>query len=452
MKKVLIISYHYPPDLAVGAIRPAKFAKNLPHFNIEPIILTVKEKYYEKLDKPEIANNQVSYEIYMTIRFPNFRDIYMFVKTILKKKNSPTQQKNGTPQKRDFNGDIIYELPETTIEKLKRYFNSIIVWLPDDKTGWILPAVLKGLQLFRNKNIDAIYTTGPPHSVHLIGLLLKILTKKNWVADFRDPWIGAQKPSFVKSIMSDAIENWLEKQVVSKCDHVVSVTPEMTEMFQNRYPNIKKEKFKTIYNGYDSEELEQYKKLKKYDKITFTYAGSFYLGRDPEFFLNALRNLIDEGQVQSDKIQVRFIGNCRYLYDKSIEDIVEQIGLSNIVNFVDHIPRNEVLAEMAKSHILLLLAPDQPLQIPGKIYEYMGLDSYILAICGNGATANILEQYEKAYTVHPDDKKKLSESLSMIFSLAENENSRNSRPLVVNSEQKKFLERSHLTQKLTVLL
>lgn len=448
-KKILIISYHYPPDLAVGAIRPSKFVEYLPELGFEPIVLSVNEKYYGQLDSDEVETMLKKSDVFRTMRIPNFRDIYLAVKTILKKNNFGSRE-NTSSKTRDSNGNTKKELAESTVEKLKRYFNSLVVWLPDDKTGWIIPAVLKGLRLIHNRKIDGIYTTGPPHSVHIIGLLLKLLTKKTWVADFRDPWMVSQKPAFVRSNFSDLIENWLVYKVVSKSDKVISVTPEMTESFRNCFSNIKSEKFVTIYNGYDSEELKEYIKLEKNNKITFTYAGSFYYGRDPELFLRALRDLIDEKKIAEETVAVKFIGNCQYLGDKSIKEVVEHVGLSKIVSFVDQIPRNEVLAEMAKSHVLLLLAPDQPLQIPGKIYEYMGLESYILAVCGPGATSNILKDYKKAIVVTNSNIESMKNGIINLIKQTESFTSKG----FESSPQKHYvqLERKELTRKLATCL
>jgi glycosyltransferase involved in cell wall biosynthesis len=443
-KKILIISYHYPPDLAIGAIRPSKFVEYLPEYGFEPIVLTVKEKYYEYLDTDEIEPMLKKSDIFRTLRIPNFRDIYLSVKTIVIK-NTLDGKKNFSLVRNSY-GDVINEFPESTVERLKRYFNSLVVWLPDDKTGWIIPAVLKGLRLIHNRKIDAIYTTGPPHSVHIIGLLLKLLTKRTWFADFRDPWMVSQKPTFVRSKLSDLIENWLVYKVVSKSDKVISVTPEMTESFQNCFSNIKSEKFVTIYNGYDSEQLKEYTKLKKNTKITFTYAGSFYYGRDPELFLRALRHLIDEKKIAEDTVAVKFIGNCRYLYEKSIEELVEQIGLTKIVSFIDTIPRHEAFKEMAKSHLLLLYAPDQSLQIPGKLYEYIGLRATILAVCGPGATANILADYEHAVIVANDSVKDMKDALLKTIQHVKNIGSSGSEGL--QSTYGAQLERKELTREL----
>lgn len=441
---VLIISYHYPPDLAVGAIRAAKFAKYLPEYDITPVILTVKEKYYDHLDDKKSIQSSHKGDVYRTWRIPNFRDVYLYFKSQLKK-NTSAEKVHINEGAKDASEDVIAQNKETIVERFKRYFNSVIVWLPDDKTGWIIPAVIRGLFLVYSKKIDAIYTTGPPHSVHIIGLLLKVLTGRRWVSDFRDPWIVDDKPLFVRSTLSDKLERWLVKSVVDKSDTVISVTPEMTNWFQQHFLGVAKSKFVTIYNGYDSKEYDKYLTLKKHEKITFTYAGSFYLGRDPEHFLKALRLLIDEQRIQEDKIAVQFIGSCRYLYGNSIEDMVQRIGLEKVVTFTDYIPRHEAFREMARSHIMILFAQNQPLQIPGKLYEYIGLRSVVLAICGPGATANILSDYERAVVVKEDSIDNMKEALLEVVKLAASSSDCDKNSAPPYSGQ---LERTELARKL----
>lgn len=391
-KNLLIISYHFPPDLVVGAIRPAKFAQYLPEFGWDVSVLTVFDKYHKNIDQYQ-QKQQEPIAVYRTGKIPNFSDIYLSLKNF----NIPFQHKNNNYQAPQKWTPPKESKRETTLGRLKRYFNSLVVWLPDDKIGWVAPAVLAGLNLIKKNKIDAIFTTCPPNSVHLIGLILKIITQKLWIADFRDPWPNEMKPFFVRSNLSDSIEKWMVRQVVEKSNCVLSVTPEMTEMFLNQYSG----KFVTIFNGYDSDELGQYSSVEKYDKFTITYAGTFYLGRNPELFLTALQALISNREIEKDQIHVRFIGSCRYLAGQSIEKIVENLDLCEIVTFVDQIPHHEAVTEMAKSHVLLLLAPDQPLQVPGKLFEYMGLNSFILAVCGPGATMNVLKKYPKAVIVPP---------------------------------------------------
>lgn len=409
-KKVLIISYHYPPDLSVGAIRPSKFAKYLGEHGWSPVVLTVLERYHGNFGRPT-ENCSKDLEIYKTAKIPHFRDMYLSLKRIYLKK-----RKN-----KDLNQSIQAWKPEEItkfepiLEKIKRYFNSLFVWLPDDKTGWILPATIAGTSLIKKHQIDAILTTSPPHSVHLIGLLLKIITKKTWIADFRDPWVIEQKAFFVRSALSVTIERWLCQKVIENSDRVVSVTPEMTGMARQHYQHIPGEKFFTISNGYDPEELKRYSHVKKYDKFTITYPGTFYLHRDPRLLLQSLSDLIQEGSIDGNSIKVHFFGNCRYFNAESVEEMAVNLNLRDIVVISDSISHAEILQEIAKSHCLLLLASAQPLQIPGKVFEYIGIRGSIIAVCEEGATMNLLKTYPRAIVVPPGNTSEMKKALCGLF-------------------------------------
>jgi glycosyltransferase involved in cell wall biosynthesis len=366
----------------------------------------------EKKDVGGLTENQLkNVRIYKTAKIPNFRDMYLSLKRIYLK----------THKKKDLNQSIQAWRPEerTKFEpiftKIKRYFNSLFVWLPDDKTGWILPATIAGTLLIKKHKIDAILTTSPPNSVHLIGLVLKIITRRTWIVDFRDPWAVENKPFFVRSTLSDTIERWLCQKVIENSDRVISVTPEMTRMFEQHYQDISKEKFHTIWNGYDPEELERHSHVEKYDKFTITYAGTFYLDRNPELLLQSLADLIREGRIDRNSLHVRFFGDCRYINGESVKELVTNLNLKDIVIISDPIPHAEILQEIAKSHVLLLLAPNQPLQIPAKVFEYIGLQSSIIAICGEGATMNLLKGYPKAITIPPGNMTEMKKALLALY-------------------------------------
>lgn len=409
-KKILIITYHFPPDLSVGAIRPAKFSQYLSDFGWETSILTVRDKYYSLRDEASVDSIE-SIPRYKTSQIPLFRDIYLSLKRVyLRLLTNTTLEESG----RQWQPKTV-RVNEPVFHKIKRLFNSLLVYLPDDKIGWVIPAVMKAIRLIKMHDIKVVMTTSPPHSVHLIGLILKKITKKLWIVDFRDPWLDVKKPFYKRSHLSDIIDAWMERQVVSNCNYVISVTPEMTQLFIKKYPEINSNRFLTITNGYDSSELAQYSSNAQYDRFTFTYAGTFYYGRNPEMFLRALSELIGNGDIERNDVRVQFIGDCRYIDGMSVEDMAGCLNLIHLVSFVDPIPHQETIKEMSRSHVLLLLAPDQPLQIPGKLYEYIGLNSCMLAVCNDGATKRMLQNYPKAIIVPPGDLKKMKNAIRTLY-------------------------------------
>jgi glycosyltransferase involved in cell wall biosynthesis len=406
MKNVLIVSYHFPPDGAIGAVRAAELAKRLPELGWKVVVLSVQARYYDQVDA--VRYRGLSVDVERTVKMGSVNALYLYVKSWMVRLRR--QAKVSAKEKEWF---LSKRKSEGIRERVLRYYNSLLIYLPDKELGWMPFAVWKGVWLIRQRGIDAFVTTSPPHSVQLIGLLLKWLTGRVWIVDFRDPWEVELKPNRSRSRASDWIERCMERAVISSCDWVVCVTDTMTRRLEEIYPNLKG-KFIFIPNGYDSEALASYQCERKYPVFTITYVGSLYFGRSPLVFLEAIAELIGEKKIGSDAIRVRFVGNCRASDGKSVEEMVCSLGLKDNVEFVGSVPHDESLREIARSQVLLLMASSQPLQIPGKVYEYIGLRASILAVCQDGATKNLLRLYPRARLVSPDN---LSETKAAILSL-----------------------------------
>ena len=438
MKKVLIITYHFPPDAAVGAIRPAKFAKYLPEFGWKPFVLTVKDKYYDQKDKSKLVDFDNKLLIIKTSKLPNIRDIYLKLKMNLAKIKG---------NKKKFLEDMLsYQVISQSENSAKgfrstirRIVFSLLAWLPDDKLGWVPLAVLKGLRIIKKENIDMILTTSPPHSVHLVGLFLKIMTDIKWSADFRDPWmIDFKKRQFVRTKLSDKIETYMEKKVVEKSDLIISTNERATNKFIAHYPDMDADKFITISNGFDEEDFYKLRNINKYSIFTMTYVGTFYHGRTPELLLKAISELVSERKLNNRDFFIQFIGGTRYVNGELVDKMIQDFNLLKSVKVTGWMPYDEALKEMAKSHVLLLLAHKQPLQIPGKVFEYIGLKSNILAIMDDGATSDLLKNYGKAVIIRENDIYLLKKAIMNFYQNCADVPDKQSWT-VINSYERRFL-------------
>lgn len=405
MKKILVISFHFPPDAAIGAVRPAELAKHLPAHGWTPVVLTVDDRYYEKTDAKRYPASGV--KVFRTKKLGSIDSVYAAAKRIFKRKKKGSNQE---PAGKQWFTPAGAQGRESLKSILLRYYNSLLVYLPDKEIGWLPFAILRGLKVIRSEKIDAIYTTSPPHSVHLVGLGLKLLTSKPWIADFRDPWEVALKPKRSRSALSERIEKRMERAVVKNCDSAVSVTGRMTERLARLYPEYAG-KFSTIPNGYDSTSLEGFRREKKHSRFTIAYAGSLYFGRNPKSIFEAVSGLIAQGAIDKGSFRVRLIGDCRTSDGVSVEKMIKKMGLEEVVEFIDTLPHAAALKEIAMAHAALLIAPAQPLQIPGKVYEYIGLRTAIIAVCGDGATKDLLKSYERAYIAEPDNTREMKEAI-----------------------------------------
>jgi glycosyltransferase involved in cell wall biosynthesis len=392
-KKVLIIAYHFPPSNAIGGMRPARFAKHLPAFGWDPTVLTVEDRHAESRDN-DLLGEVAGIRIVRTRVLPTLQGLYL----LLKGRRSASTGRRPVKQAPASTGQV-RERPSAAA---KRWFISLFLSLPDPEKGWILPAVLRAVREIRGNRIDCMLTTSPPHSVMLAGLLVKKLTGAGWIVDLRDPWSTVVGKTYPQSALSDRIEAVLERCVFRSADLVLCTTERLRDVYRALYAGEGSGKFEALPNGIDSA-LTRMPHSGKYPRFTVSYTGSLYYGRSPEPLFQALRVLFEQKQMRPDELSIRLVGQCRSAEGRPIEEIVADYGLSGLVEVTDAVPRAQALEIVSRSHVALLLAPDQPYQVPAKVYDYLGVGTPVLAIAAPGATADLVEETGCGKAFHPSD-------------------------------------------------
>jgi hypothetical protein len=401
-KKILLISYHFPPSTAVGGLRIADFAKYLPLCGWNPSVLTIKDEYLRAADPGRLKDVKVE-RIIKAGRLPTLIQGYLKLKSLYysvlrRRLVTPEELESTYSQSADTASD-----GGTPSQNLKRFVISFLT-LPDTERNWVLPAVVKAVREIKREHIECILTSSPPYSVHLIGLLTKMITGVRWAADFRDPWVSSgPKRLYVTSTLSTKVETWLEKKVIEKADLVLTTTENLRDHFKRTYKYLPESKFVHITNGYSPEIAERLNHLKKYDTFTLTYTGTLYFGRDPVPIFKAIHELAREGKLDLHKIKVKLVGNCRHIEGQPIAGIIRSYGLESSVEVLDTVPHATALEIIKQSHIALLLAPGQPYQIPAKVFEYMGLGTKILALTEEGATRDLVTSTGTGNAFYPSD-------------------------------------------------
>ena len=361
-KKTLIITYYWPPAGGPGVQRWLKFVKYLPEFNIEPIVFIPKNPNYPIVDDSLVS--EVSDEI-TVINHP-INEPYKWA-SIFSKKSSKTISK----------GIISEDKAQSFIEKLLLYIRGNF-FIPDARVGWVKPSVSFLLDYIKKENIDTIITTGPPHSVHLIGLQLKEKLGVKWLADFRDPWttIGYHKQLKLSSA-SAAKHKSLEKQVLNQADQII-VTSSVTKQ---EFQTISEKPIEVITNGYDDEisvdfELDT--------KFTVSHIGSLLSKRNPDILWRVLNELVAENEAFSKDFQLNFVGAV----SKHVLASIREYKLSGYVNNVGYVSHQEAIAYQKKSQLLVLIeidSEDTKCIIPGKLFEYMVSNRPIVALGPEGS-------------------------------------------------------------------
>lgn len=397
MKKILLITYHFPPSPAVGGNRALNFAKKLPQFGWEPYVLTIDDKYLPMRDDARLEEAGGT-RIIRTSLLPTLTQLYLAIKGLFK---ALPAERPAAAQARDTNTP---PADEGMARRARRFIISIFLGLPDMERNWIIPATIRAVRMIKRERIDCVLTTAPPVSVHLTGLLVKLFTGVKWVADYRDPWLAEHgKRIHVNTALSLRIERGLELKVLEKADLVTFNTKNLRDDYVRKYGLEPGGKFVYIPNGFDPGFFSSLNGLKKFDRFTLTYTGSLYIGRSPEPVFEALSRLFADDSILPGGVKVKLVGECRNVDGRPIESIIESYGLGSVVEVLDRVPHHDALRLIRQSHLALLFAPNTPFQIPGKIYEYMGAGTTVLGLMTEGATADLISATGIGRAYRPTD-------------------------------------------------
>lgn len=353
MKKVLIISYCFPPDPSVSSLRAKGFAKYLMEFGWDPIILTK--------NLPDDPNLQVKI---IKTPYSSHDSLASF------KKRIGLNPKVGVKKQCGFS---THKNKKTYLDKISNTVTEIIAY-PDTQKGWYEYAVKAGNEILKNEKIDAIISTSSPLTCHLVAHELKSNNNIPWIADLRDLW--TQNHHYQYSFFRKYIERKLELQTLSTTDALTTVSQPLVENLKKLH---KEKNVFCIHNGFDPEEMNIKECLD--NKFTITYTGTIYVGKqDPEPLFEALYELIAENQLNSDDLIINFYGSNHEWLEKDISTY----NLQNIVNLNAPVTRQEALKAQRKSQVLLLLNWNDPNEKGGiytaKIFEYLAAQRPILSI------------------------------------------------------------------------
>ena len=365
--KVLIITYYWPPAGGSGVQRWLKFAKYLPDFGVTPVVYTASNPEYAVTDKSLEKDVSPDLEVLKgEIWEPN--------KLLVKL---------GRSQK-DASAGFLDSKPSLTARALR--FIRANFFVPDARCFWVKPSVNSLKSYLKDSGTDVVITTGPPHSVHLIGLALKKELGVKWVADFRDPWTSIDYFHNLPLTSASRKKHFrLEREVLTTADRVVVVSEQMKKEFMPAADDIR-----VITNGFDT--LETVEPIPLDEAFTLTHVGLMNADRNPEHLWKVLGELASEDRLFASQLKIRIVGSCsaevlRSIQEQGLTQNLDELG------YQDH----EQVAKYQQSAQVLLLAVNQvPAArgiVTGKIFEYMQAKRPVLAIGPtDGDLAAILEE------------------------------------------------------------
>ena len=357
MKKVLIITYYWPPAGGPGVQRWLKFVKYLKDFGIDPVVYVPENPSYPIIDKSFEKEVPEGIQVIRKKIFEPYS-----IAGIFSKKETETIS----------SGIIQKEENQSALQKAMLYIRGNY-FIPDARKFWIKPSVKFLKREVENGNYHAIITTGPPHSLHLIGLKLKEALNIKWIADFRDPWTQIGYHDKLKLSENSRMKHEeLEHQVLSAADHIITTSFSTKKEFESKTSKP----VTVITNGYDIE-LEPEDSKNKYFEIA--HIGSLLSGRNPENLWRALKQLSQESQEFKRKFRLRLAGKVSEEVLKSIKIHQLQDYLVN-EGYVSHEKAIQIQREASVLALIEIDAEETKGIIPGKLFEYLAAKKPILAV------------------------------------------------------------------------
>ncbi len=397
--KTLIITYYWPPSGGPGVQRWLKFVKYFKDFGIEPVVFAPKNPSYPLFDESLCTEVPEGVTI---VKHPIFEP-YGFSKFFSRKETKTISK-----------GIIAGKEKQSFMQKLLLYVRGNF-FIPDARKFWIKPSVRFLRAYIAEHNIETIITTGPPHSLHLIGKRLRQDLQIKWIADFRDPWttigyhdkLKLTKRSFQKHKL-------LEKQVLQAADHIV-VTSFTTE---KEFKQITDKPIAVITNGYD---IEMTSEVPLDTKFTISHIGSLLSGRNPENLWKALFELTEENKGFAEMFQLQLVGAI----SDDVLDSIEGVGLSSFLSIKGYVSHEEAISLQKSSQVLLLVEIDSEETkciIPGKLFEYMVSGRPIFALGPKNADiSKLISETNSGYFFEYEEYDKLKSQLKLYFKLFQEE-------------------------------
>lgn len=397
MKKVLVITYYWPPSGGAGVQRILKFVKYFPQFDIKPYIVTVdaEKASYPSNDNTLQKDIPKEAEVFRTGTF----EPYQLYSKLLGRKSIPTGFSN--------------ESNPSSFQKFSRFVRGNF-FIPDARKGWIKYAFKKSSDIIEKEKIEIVLSTSPPHSAQLIGLMLKKKYDLKWIADFRDPWTDIYYYNEFKHLgFAKKKDLRLEKAVLENADKIITVSESIKKLLSGKSEKINESKIIVIPNGYDNDDFRKAHD-KPSDEFIISYTGTIAESYKPNIFFEALNSVI--AKFPDIRFKMRFIGSPA----SSVVRFFKQNDMERILELIQTVSHEKSIEYLFESTILLLVIPEVKNDkgiLTGKLFEYLASGKLIVCIGpADGDAAKIIEECNAGKTFDRSMKTRLTEYLEYIVS------------------------------------
>lgn len=398
MRKVLIVTYYWPPSGGSGVQRWLKFVKYLPSFGWEPHVFAPENPSFAVLD-PSLEKDVPPEAEVMRLPIWEPYDIFFRLSGLFGSK------KQATPT-------------SLVPSKNKSFFHTISTWIrgnffvPDPRLFWVRPSAKFLSDYIQHNHINVIITTGPPHSIHLIGLRLKNQHPHlRWLADFRDPWTEwGMWDSLMVSKPVRSLHKRMESNVLAKADEIITITP----FYVSRFEALSGRTVRLLTNGYDEDDFKGLV-YQRSEKFMIRHVGIVNEKCDPRPFMKALEAEMRSNPLFAADVRVEFIGEVHPDFKRFVS---ENPDLSRMTEFVGNIPHDRLIDLYGSSSLLLLILTgykDAEGFLPGKLFEYLATGLPILGVGPvSGDAASVMKETKAGRMIGSSDEAGIRDSLKEV--------------------------------------
>lgn len=358
MKKVLLITYYWPPSGSASSHWPLAIAKHLPKFGWEPIILTIDEENFSTKD------------------FSLLKTVPEEIKVIRSKANDPFSFYKSFIGK---NKNDLLSSSEVISTENKSLRHRIAIWIrmnlfvPDARVGWYFSATKMISKYLESNKIDSVITIGPPHSAHLIGHYIYKKYKIPFYPVLIDPWVNIiYYKNFKRSKLTLWLDNYLERRVLLDSTNSIFVTKTSESDYIKKY-NFLNDKTSVLSWGYNEEDFKNLKQKRKSYSVIL-HAGNIFDYQNPKYLWKA----ISAERKKGIDLRLKFLGTV----SQAIKNEIEKENLTQVTEYAGFLPFKEIHNEMLNADYLLVCA-SEPRHVPGKLYEYLRAEKPIIAFGDN---------------------------------------------------------------------
>jgi Glycosyltransferase Family 4 len=405
--RILIVAYAVPASAEVGGHRIVHFCKYLPEFGIDPVILTVQNRFHKRLD--HTISIPPAIRVVRTLQHNTPLDWYANWKS----QGIPADSRKSLQDGGETTALKTYAAPTRGLrQSLLSVFS-----IPDQYWGWYLPATWTGRRLIQHMKFDAILSTAPPYTDHLVGLSLKRKLEIPWIADFRDPWVNNSFLLSVQPTWRRELDRQMEASCVKAADLVLCNTDWQQAAMCERYQKLPRKKFVTLTNGFDDVEPPPNLDLEKHKPLRCLHLGGIYDGRRIDTFCAALSILLKKQILDPDAVKVLFLGDTDESQIAACRQVASELLDSGMIEFRQRVNKEEAKRFLWEADLLLVFQGRYRAQIPLKYYEYLSTGKSIFSVSQEGALSDMMEQTRVGIWAGEDDPSEIAEKFLLALAV-----------------------------------